>query len=80
MCLVVSAHAVQDRFSRPSSVGSRLRLGNLLGWNTLTVELYPDSDYTSDIGTLVGRVPKRGDFAACELQSSRGGQEWLTRS
>jgi hypothetical protein len=30
---------VQNRFSRPSSVGSRLRLGNLSGRNMLTIAL-----------------------------------------
>ena len=39
MCSVGSLHAVQNRFSRPSSVGSRLRLGNLSGWNTLMIAL-----------------------------------------
>ena len=39
MCSVDSPHASQKRSSRPSSVGSRLRLGNLSGWKTLTIEL-----------------------------------------
>lgn len=39
MCSVDSPHASQKRSSRPSSFGRRLKLGNLSGWNTLTIEL-----------------------------------------